>query len=159
MSSKLQIMISPALRWGAILLCLGATLRAAPTPPTNSPPTLAVVPLSVFVTNDLVAGKDPFFPNSVRRKTSPGPDPAPAPLGPGALHLRGITTDSAGDRIALINNLTFAKGETLEVRAGDTRLKVTCVEILDKSVRVKIEGEDEQHELVLPEKTLPTNSE
>jgi len=80
-------------------------------------------------------------------------------VGPGALRLLGITTDSEGKRIALINNLTFAKGEVLEVRAEGGRLKLRCIEIREKSVVVAVEGQSEQHELVLPEKILPTRRE
>jgi hypothetical protein len=136
--------------------------RAAQTQPTNRPPAEVAIAKSIFVTND-VAGKDPFFPNSKRRITA---DPnagqgekTPKPVGPGALRLLGITTDLAGKRIALINNLTFAKGEENEVRAEGGKLKVRCVEIREKSVVVEIVGQSGQHELVLPEKILPPSRE
>ena len=153
----------PAAVCCAALLCTAWMARAAQTQPTNRPPAEVVIPKSIFVTND-VAGKDPFFPNSERRKLTVDPnggqgEKTPKPVGAGALRLLGITTDSAGKRIALINNLTFAKGEELEVRAEGGKLKLRCIEIREKSVVVAIVGQSEQHELVLPEKILPTSRE
>jgi hypothetical protein len=150
-------------------LCLAALLgtacmaQAAQTQRTNRPPAEVVIPKSIFVTND-VAGKDPFFPNSTRPRLTddskkPGVgDPSP-PLGADALRLLGITTDSTGKRIALINNLTFAQGEEHDVRVGVGRLKVRCIEIREKSVVVAVEGQSGQRELMLPEKILPTRRE
>ena len=149
-----------ALCWAA-LLCTAWMARAAQTQPTNRPPAEVVMPKSIFVTNE-VAGKDPFFPNSERRKVTVDPtggQKTPKPVGAGALFLRGITTDSSGKRIALINNLTFAKDEVLDVRVGDGKLKLRCVEIREKSVVVEIVGESEQRELKLPEKILPPSRE
>jgi len=148
----------------AAVLCAAGLAQAAQPQPANRPPAEVVIPKSIFVTND-ATGKDPFFPNSVRRKLAVEPDPDSSgktpkpPVGPGALRLLGITTDSEGKRIALINNLTFAKGEVLEVRAEGGKLKLRCIEIREKSVVVAVEGQSEQHELVLPEKILPTRRE
>jgi hypothetical protein len=154
----------PTTTWGvAILICLGGVIRAASVPLTNLPPSAIVIPQSVFVTN-AATGKDPFFPNSARLKQRAPSDSGqgekkPGSVSPGALRLLGITKDSAGRRIALINNLTFAEGEVLEVRAEGAKLRLRCVEIREKSVVVAVDGQSEQQELVLPEKVLPTSRE
>lgn len=146
------------------VLCAAGLAQAAQTQPTNRPPAEVVIPKSIFVTND-ATGRDPFFPNSdrIRQKVTPDPDlsgktPKP-PVTAGALRLLGITTDPAGKRIALINNMTFAQGEEHDVRAEGGKLKLKCVEIREKSVVVAIVGQNEQHELVLPERILPTRRE
>jgi len=164
MKSKPRTMTSPTARCMTALLCAAGLAQAAQPQPASRLPAEVVIPKSIFVTND-ATGKDPFFPNSVRRKLAVEPEPDSSgntpkpPVGPGALRLLGITTDSEGKRIALINNLTFAKGEVLEVRAEGGRLKLRCIEIREKSVVVAVEGQSEQHELVLPEKILPTRRE
>jgi hypothetical protein len=162
MTFKLLFVKMPAV-CGAVLLSWGAGSQAAPAPPTNRPPAEVTIPKSIFVTND-VAGKDPFFPNSTRTRLRAGSESGqgekkPGPVDSSALRLRGITTDSSGQRIALINTRTFAKGEVQELNVEGTKIRLRCVEIREKSVVVAIEGQSEQHELVLPEKLLPTSKE
>ena len=147
----------------AALFCAASLAQAAQTQPTNRPPAEVIIPKSIFVTND-AAGKDPFFPNSTRPRLTADPKKTddgapPQTLVADALRLLGITTDMAGKRIALINNLTFAQGEEHDVRVGIGKLKVRCVEIREKSVLVSVVGQNEQYELVLPEKVLPTRRE
>jgi hypothetical protein len=121
---------------------------------TNRPPAEVPIARSIFVTND-ASGVDPFFPNSTRRKTqSNSVDPKKVPAGVGALQLKGIM-GPPDKRIALINNLTFAKGEEQDVRVPTGTLKIKCVDIRLKSVVVTLEGQAQEHELNLPEKVLP----
>jgi len=70
------------------------------------------------------------------------------------LVLKGIT-GPAEKRIALINNLTFAKGEEGEVKAGPGKVKIRVLEIREKSVIVSIEGVAAPKELILQERLLP----
>jgi hypothetical protein len=150
-------------KWKALglwpALCLAVPLAVTllgQSPRTNRPPAEVPAAKSIFVTND-PAGVDPFFPVSTRRKTEPSSDDgkkAPRPAGVGALQLKGIM-GPPDRRIALINNLTFAKGEEGEVRVSDGKLKIKCRDIRTKSVVVSIEGQTEEHELILPEKVLP----
>jgi len=140
--------------WGLGLAFAAVLLAQAAS--TNRPPAEIPIARSIFVTND-AAGVDPFFPNSSRtrnRQSSDDGKKAPRPMGVSALQLKGIM-GPPDKRIALINNLTFAKGETQEVRVLDGKLKITCEEIRAKSVLITIEGQTETHELVLPEKGLP----
>src|SRR5437016_12077662 len=95
---------------GLVILAQGAE--------TNRPAAEVVIPKSVFVSEGDI-GKDPFFPNSVRRRPKV-PDDSGKPVirdFSQLLVLKGIT-GPAEKRIALINNLTFAKGEEGEVKAG-----------------------------------------
>jgi len=124
---------------------------------TNRAPAAVPVPRSLFMTND-AAGVDPFFPGSTRRKVQQDSEDGrktARPVGVGALQLKGIM-GPPDKRIALINNLTFAKGEEGEVRVPGGKLKIKCVDIRPKSVVVTLEGQTEEHELILPEKVLPT---
>lgn len=134
-----------SLAFGVITAC-----RAAET---NRPPAAVVFPKSVFV--DDANGKDPFFPNR-QRGVVPRPSPDPAPKEPDwkALQLRGIT--GVGDqRFALINNLTFAKGEEGEVKVKNGKIKIRVLEVKERSVIVQIDGRTDQKELLLPETLLP----
>lgn len=150
--------VAPA-RWafalGMALVAAQCALSAAPA--TNSQPVEVALPASVFVTNDF-SGVDPFYPKSERRVLRSN-DPTAKKIGQAsgveALLLKGIMGPPE-KRIALINNLTFTKGEEQDVRVPGGKLRITCVDILSKSVIVRIEDQPEQHELVLPEKVLPT---
>jgi len=60
-------------------------------------------------------------------------------------------------RIALINNVPFAKDEEGEVKAGNGKVKIRVLEIGDKSVTVSIAGTAAPKELLLQETLLPIN--
>lgn len=135
----------------------------APAPETNAPPKVLVIPLSVFTDNP-TAGRDPFYPESTRRnpqpKTAPGPVATGTPVAQGApaapkrnpaslLVLRGMS-GSKSRRLVIINNQTFAQGESAVIQTADGNVRVTCVEIRDKSVVVAVEGQAERKELRLP---------
>jgi hypothetical protein len=112
-----------------------------------------VFPKSVFV--DDPSGKDPFFPNRQRGVVPRQPtDPAPKEPDWKALQLRGIT--GVGDqRFALINNLTFAKGEEGDVKVKNGKIKIRVLEVKERSVVIQIDGRTDQKELILPETLLP----
>jgi hypothetical protein len=88
------------------------------------------------------------------------PDAAPAPSTPTAplvpapkvvydkLILKGIT-GSANRPMALVNNKTFAPGDSYKVQVGTAQLKVTCVSISTDHVMVQVEGEKEPRKLEL----------
>ena len=52
-------------------------------------------------------------------------------------------------RLATINNQSFFAGESFKVTVGTNRLAVTCQEIRERSVVVKVAGETEPRELKL----------
>src|SRR5207249_3073878 len=108
-------------------------------------------PKSVFVSND-PRGKDPFFPNRPRLGVLPTPAATNvvATAGPNLsdLQLRGIT-GSPERRIALINTDPLEKGEEKEVRTSNGKLKIQVLEIREKSVLLRIEGQKEPKELLL----------
>ena len=63
-----------------------------------------------------------------------------------------------GKRLALINNQSFAEGETAMIKLGDSKLKVVCKEIRDHSVLVQIDGKPEV-ELVLGKTSIPAKTD
>jgi hypothetical protein len=123
---------------------------------TNRPPAGAVVPQSVFVSEGDI-GRNPFFPNSRRLRNRQPDNSTKAPVTQDysqLLVLKGITGPPE-NRIALINNLTFAKGEEAEVRAGGGKVRVRVLEIRDKSVLINIPGMAGSRELLLQDIQLP----
>src|SRR5262245_27356270 len=98
---------------GGLLFLLSAALHGAEKS-TNRAPSQPAMPQSVFLT-DGATGKDPFFPNSIRRmkRDDTGKQQPTRDLS-SLLKLTGI---AGGVRpIATINNLTFAAGEEQDVR-------------------------------------------
>jgi len=135
---------------GLVILAQGAE--------TNRPPAEVVIPKSVFVSEGDI-GKDPFFPNSTRTKRKAPEDSVKKPVQQDLsqlLVLKGITGPPE-KRIALINNLPFAKDEEGEVKAGNGKVKIRVLEIGEKSVTVSIAGTAAPKELLLQETLLPIN--
>jgi thioredoxin-related protein len=64
------------------------------------------------------------------------------------LTLKAIT-GSKTRRFALLNNQTFAAGDTAKVKLEDREVKVRCVEVREKSVVVAVEGQPGQREITL----------
>ena len=127
-----------------MLACLAA---AALCQAVNAQPNLDLPAyLSDFVltksdfNTDLNFGKDPFFPKSIRRH---GQRPINIPVIIDApvteLKLNG-TSGSIHRPLAIINNRTFAVGETAEMRVNNQVVKVTLVEINDKAVKITVNG-------------------
>jgi hypothetical protein len=141
----------------ALLLCLAfpspaaqprATSPAVPAPAsTNALPVQPEVPKSLFVIpSSPRAGKDPFFPNSLRPygPSLVSPDlktnvpPAAAVV---ELHLNGIS-GTADRRFAIINNRTFgANEEGVVPTSSGPPARIRCLEIKADSALVQIGGE------------------
>jgi hypothetical protein len=112
------------------------------------------VPQSTFVDKQ-DAGKDPFFPNSARRRETiarvvPTNNVPQMSALLSKLSLKGIS-GIKGQPLALINNSTIAEGELAEIRCGQQLVKVRCLEIRDSSVLVELYGTSETRELKLRE--------
>ncbi len=161
------------------LLALSSAQARMQTPATPVPQNVAAalpepialpgVPAAVF-NDDPNTGIDPFFPHSRRRParvTRANPEgsvatalaplparPEPPRPSPSALNLvlRGIV-GPAYRRLALISSTirTFdvKAGEEIAMRAGTADVRVTCVEIRERSVVVRVEGEPTDRELLL----------
>ena len=161
------------------LLALTSAQARVQTPATPVPSNVASalpeplalpgVPAAAF-NDDPNTGIDPFFPHSRRRPArvtrAPGEGaiattlapiaarPEPPRPSPSALNLvlRGIV-GPAHRRLALISTTTrtfdVKSGEELAMRAGTADVRVTCVEIRERSVIVRIEGEPTDRELLL----------
>jgi hypothetical protein len=161
MHRSLFSVLREILRWQGLILAAGIAMggrvqAAEPARTTNE----FAFPKSVFVHND-AKGKDPFFPNRARGGgTVLVSTNTPVSTGPNLadLQLRGIAGPPER-RIALINNLTFSKGEEQEVRAGNSKVKIKVLEIAEKSVSILIDGQTEAKELVLPERLIPISGE
>jgi len=52
-------------------------------------------------------------------------------------------------RFAMLNNTTFAPGDTAKVKVQDGDVKIRCVEIREKSVLVAVDGQPEPREIKL----------
>ena len=89
----------------------------------------------------------PAAPAAPAPATAPATSAAPAPLRAG-LQLTGLS-GGATRRFAIVNNETFAPGETARVKVRDGTLTVHCQEIRAKSVLVQFEGTKESQELFL----------
>ena len=72
--------------------------------------------------------------------------PVPPPPQYGNLTLNGIS-GAPGQRLALINNQTFAAGESAKVKVRDARVEVTCKQILENSVVVVFNGKETELKL------------
>jgi hypothetical protein len=67
---------------------------------------------------------------------------------PTTLTLKGIS-GGPGARFALINDRTFAKSEQGRVRVGESNVTVRCLEILNDSVVIQINGAQDKTQLTL----------
>ena len=91
-------------------------------------------------TDDPQFGRDPFYPTSQRRRGQRTVTPILTPDAPVTeLTLKGIS-GSVQRPLAIINNRTFAVGESADMKVNNQILKVRCVEINDKVVKITING-------------------
>jgi hypothetical protein len=122
----------------AAVVSLGSanSLTAAPTPRVA----VEEVPStkSVFV-DRANFGRDPFYPNSTRRKSLEPVPSEPVVVNFGNLALKGVS-GTAERRLAIINNKTFEVGEEAELRVSGQVVKVKCTEIRAKSVIISVNG-------------------
>jgi len=99
-------------------------------------------------------GKDPFYPNSTRRTKGIAIPNYVDPVAPATeLKVNGIS-GSKNRPLAIINFRTFSLGETAEMRVKGEVVKVRCIEITDKVVKVTINGSPK--DLTVPETVKAT---
>jgi hypothetical protein len=123
-------------------LCLASARAQTPTlPKVDSVPGHSSPFISAF--NDSRGfGKDPFFPKSTRHvprltvNTNRIVEVGELPAG---LLLNGLS-GFKDNRLAVINNKTYATGEEAEVRVGHQLFRVKVVEIKDRSVIISVNG-------------------
>ena len=137
---------------GSSLLFLLCGVAHAAETNTNRAPAQVTIPQSVFATEG-ATGKDPFFPNSIRRiKRDDSGKQTPTRDFSALLKLTGI---AGGVRpIATINNLTFAVGEEQEVKVEGGKVRIRVLEIREKSVVITIEKQPQPIELKLRDVNL-----
>ncbi len=135
----------------SLLFLLGGVVHPAETN-TNRAPAQVTIPQSVFATEG-ATGKDPFFPNSMRRiKRDDSGTQRPTRDFSALLKLTGI---AGGVRpIATINNLTFAVEEEQEVKVEGGKVRIRVLEIREKSVVITIEKQPQPIELKLRDVNL-----
>ena len=150
------LMKHPLAKCAALLTALLVCAVARAEHPTNDAPKISAPALvkSFFLT-DVTVGKDPFFPNSIRRVPAPDQNsvtniaPQPSALF-NKLALKGIS-GSKGQMLALINSSTVGVGELAEIRCGEQVVKIRCREIRPRSVVIELDGVGEVKELKLRE--------
>ena len=85
-------------------------------------------------------GKDPFFPNTARFGPRTITSTETRPIVPATeLTLKGIG-GSKTRPVAIINNRTFAVGESAEMRVKGEVVKVRCIEITERVVKITVNG-------------------
>jgi hypothetical protein len=128
----------------ALLLTTGIVAAkdraAASATPTNASAAELVIPLSVFNAGPQ-AGRNPFFPRSVRDNKAS--ETAPAARFPDEVKLRGISV-SPSRRLAIINDVTIAAGETGEIKINGRRVTVRVIAVKENSVVITIDGITEE---------------
>ena len=140
----LKVFVTRARKLTAILLPAAALavlpLSAAPANPSAKTNLLR----SVFILPaNPGEGRDPFFPKSNRPY-----EMAPAATNNvpeiSALVVKGVS-GSTEHRLVIINNHTFAAGDTADVITEQGRIRVHCVEIKPRVVVIEVGGQ--YHEL------------
>ena len=125
----------------SIVCAMALAVIAAPVTQAGKTETIR----SVFVLpSNSKEGRDPFFPNSNR----PYEIAAAANTRTGnvaSLVLKGFS-GSLNHRLVIINNHTFAAGETGSVVTSDGRVRLRCIEIKTNSVIIEVGGQ--QRELI-----------
>jgi hypothetical protein len=93
---------------------------------------------SVFA-DDPKLGKDPFFPNSLRRAVTNevAAEAVKAPIN--NIKLQGIS-GSAENRLSIINGRTFGLNEEAEMKINGQSVRIRVVEIRAQSVMVSVNG-------------------
>jgi hypothetical protein len=137
-------------------------VKDAPKKPGSKPAsasditvTEVTIPQSVFVLPaDPKAGKDPFFPASIRpfagsAVASKGKTPEYVDV---PLTLNGITP---AKKLAMVNGRTFLEGEEGEVVANGVRKKIRCLKVTEESVLVELLPEGLRRELKMRFGSLP----
>lgn len=130
---------------GAVALIAAGMLLNLAAPAKEEKETTPAVDESQFVSIFVVPQKpgegwDPFFPQSERIPEHKGDNQEQEQiLTMDDLLLKGIS-GTPEKRLALINNITLAAGETTSIRAGKARLTVTCLEVGEVSALIEVGG-------------------
>jgi hypothetical protein len=120
------------------LLAWSGIAGAAPGKPTNQPP--RDVQSIFLIPNEPKEGRDPFFPTATSLYHSPTPGPVTPPSnGVELLKLVGFF----GTSFANINGVTFAVGETEEVKtvAGPVSVRLLQIKAQDEAVVIEANGQ------------------
>jgi hypothetical protein len=134
-----------------LTVAVGGAQTNAPTAQIATNVELATISKSIFV-DEFQKGKDPFFPNSMRRQPGRPTDAAAliaTTLPASEFKLKGIT-GPANRRFALINNRDFEVGEKGSVYVGGKKVTIKCEKIGPRSVWITIESQPGLKELRLP---------
>ena len=110
----------------------------------GSPVAPAGAPRSTFVSEPYEPGfgKDPFHPRTTRfnPKAPQTQEERPVePVIPDSIALRGISVVGL-KKLAIINTSTVAEGEEVTARINGKVVKITCVEIKEKSAVISVNG-------------------
>jgi hypothetical protein len=120
---------------------LGVAGEPSPPPPNAKVEAAAdenrTIPRSIFtVPTNPKEGRNPFFPKSggsSAASTHPTPPSS-------AIILNGLG-GTPDNRLAIINNRTFAEGEEAEVSTAAGRVRIRCIEIKTGFVVIEVAGE------------------
>ena len=133
----------------AVLFLIASALALAVTAAPVAQADKAETPRSVFIIpSNPKEGCDPFFPNSNRAYEMVAAANTPAG-NITSLVLKGFS-GSQNHRLAIINNHTFAAGDTGDVITPEGRIHLRCIEIKTNSAVIEIGGQ--RHELVYSNK-------
>ena len=135
-----------------VLLCAAhpcssqAAQSGTPQPAAAKTEEKDILPKSLFVMpRNPNEGKDPFFPLSIRVYNIPPPVVAPATnttpvLVSYELKVNGVS-GTAENRLAIINNKTFAVGDEAEVPTAAGRVRIKLLEIKGDVIWVQVGSE------------------
>jgi hypothetical protein len=131
--------------FSAALILVLSVAAAPPAKPAAPEP----VRLSVFVIpKNPKEGRDPFFPASVRPYENVQAAQTHV-VEISSLVLKGIS-GSPENRLAIINNRTFAIGDEQDLITSQGRIRVRCVEINNNSVIVESSGQRQELKYTTP---------
>jgi hypothetical protein len=133
-----SVLVALALSLGLSQEASGAS-QPAPAAPASQP---VPPPKSIF-SFDPKSSKDPFFPKTHRFeslivKSNDLPLPPP-PLFPEEIRCQGFSGTPSRPMV-IINNKTVEKGEAFDLLIKGQRVRVRCVDILDKRVVLEVNG-------------------
>ncbi|MFN7138976.1 MAG: hypothetical protein ACK4UN_06535, partial [Limisphaerales bacterium] len=97
---------------------------------------------------------DPFFPKSRRMPYRKEPEKTVVAAQPQTvlidqIILKGITVGPVGKRLALINNNSFAAGESGQVRIPRGTVNIEVLEVGERSVTIRLENDPQPREIHL----------
>ena len=127
-------------KWFAVILIASPAVVAAPAEPPPAP----TPPKSIFIIpSNVREGRDPFYPKSLRPYQSAPAAGNTAHADLTALVMQGVS-GPPDHRLAIINNVTFAAGDTAEVRTPQGRIRIHCLQINGDDVLVEVGGQTQE---------------